>query len=60
MHLEQIRSCGHKFLNCTRLEILTHIYRPRSIAYGVRSFRPICMGSDRIRPDPTQHNKHKL
>ena len=25
MHLEQIRSCGHKFLNCTRLEILTHI-----------------------------------
>ena len=26
MHLEQIRSCGHKFLNCTRLEILTHIY----------------------------------
>ena len=24
MHLEQIRSCGHKFLNCTRLEILTH------------------------------------
>ena len=26
MHLEQIRSCGHKFLNCTRLEILTHIW----------------------------------
>ena len=25
MHLEQIRSCGHKFLNCTRLEILTHM-----------------------------------
>ena len=25
MHLEQIRSCGHKFLNCTRLEILTHL-----------------------------------